>query len=211
MSKCALRSTAGGEGLEGTAAATRTTTLVRLVYALAMSLFRKFRRNEPVGRWTERSTRRSSRVERASSTISPHASETYVSASSTPGVPTTRTPMSSASARAHGPAREPRRTARGRRQGGGGGRLNSTLQRATSIIVATHETHTSGWIAARASRDAFLETRRFGASPGVEATPCLLRMIVANRTLRARGVKPGRSVPTRFDRSAASDDEVVFI
>ena len=35
-------------------------------------------------------------------------------------------------------------------------------------------------------------------------------MIVANRTLRARGVKPGRSVPTRFDRSAASDDEVVF-
>ena len=88
--------------------------------------------------------------------------------------------------------------------------MNSTLQRATSIIVATHETHTSGWIAARASRDAFLEARRFGASPGVEATPCLLRMIVANRTLRARGVKPGRSVPTRFDRSAASDDEVVF-
>ena len=82
--------------------------------------------------------------------------------------------------------------------------MNSTLQRATSIIVATHETHTSGWIAARASRDAFLETRRFGASPGVEATPCLLRMIVANRTPAREGEPDGQCRLGSIDQRRAT-------
>ena len=100
VSKCAFRRT-DLASLGADFGATLTTTFVRLVYALAMSLLRKLRRKDPVGRCIEISTSMSSALAAdASSTSSLARSATYLSAGSIPGVATTRGPIPSASSRA---------------------------------------------------------------------------------------------------------------
>mmetsp|Transcript_1373 Transcript_1373/g.3045 ORF Transcript_1373/g.3045 Transcript_1373/m.3045 type:complete len:329 (-) Transcript_1373:150-1136(-) len=142
--------------------AIRTARLVRLVYALAMSLLRKLRRKEPVARCSMKSTSKSPpRVSLATRTSSRAASATYISARSRPGLPTTRTPMpwrGSASACTCCIARSSEKRIGSASRLRGVGRLCSTDQRAAVTSAATHSAATAGW------------TRAAGGDP-VASTP----------------------------------------
>ena len=171
MSKCALRSTADFFFcffFSGLRARTRTATLVKFVYAFAMSWLRKLRRNDPVGLCIRNSTSRSGRVARASDASASAAATTYRSAASTPAVPTTRTPMSSARARACASARSSEKSSMGASAGRAAGKLNLTLQRATRSSAARNPSSSAGCTKPSSFPSGLLDDRRLRPRDGGE-------------------------------------------